>query len=1173
MRAARRCSAAIALGCWILGAACGDGVWADETEIFVSSAMVKPNVLLILDNSNSMDQDFLGNSVTSWATGSRSVEGRKALIDIVHTYANTMRIGLMTYRLPSADKRHLHNAEYFVSYQEKSYCPNPPPECADYCRTGSAASQAACQAACAGQNTLFDAAYLDEIIPHYAVGTEQRNRYCSLVYPKARRVPNPTSTAHYLYYKIPGTFYSGTNQGADFCYSSAYNPSETGGDSYACYNNKTDASDGYSGYSSGSMSGSFSPTDEDIALGFRDFGRRMAWTYAGQTWFANSSPGGGYLHVAINENDPSNDNQKNALLAKLATKENDESGYMACTSTSNPNACAYVVNAGLTPTAGTLRSALNYFKGEKDYQSNVNYTSPIQDWCQKHFVIYVTDGLPSVDQNGNTGTAANLMPEVLSKIDALRATTKKIGGATYTFDINIFVLGMGLTDEAKAQLDAMAVRGGTDVDGHAYYADNPSQLATALAQVFATVIERGYSFSTASVSSARLSDENFLYEASFEPVSGDPFWKGYLKKYSINEDGTLGNVLWDAGNVLKNTAAANRNLHSFKDGSLTPFTTTNMTPADLGVADQATADGIVHYIRGVAGSNPDNWKLGDIFHSHPITIGTPSYYYRDILDANSAFAAFRTSHERTSASGKRVIVVGANDGQLHAFKTADGAEFWSFLPPNLLPKLQYLAHQSHPTTQTHQYFVDGPVTVADVWLGTGSGAAKSASDWKTVGIFSVGRNDGDYTVAAPGVAATKYWSSSASCDAGLSHTYSATTNNYCGYYAFDFTGVTASNPGVIPGWTTPLIKPREADAPYLGEPWSRVAIGRVRDGGNERWIGFFGGGFHATECPDTGTCDGRGKGFFVVDLKTGEILWSYTRANNADMQYGIPASPALADTDNDGFIDSAYVGDMGGNMWRFNFCRKAMGTGTEVPDLNQDACSTGNWSGGLLITKIPATDKQPIYTQATLAKDANGDLWVYWGTGNKINPTGTEPSGYIYGVKPLACKDAGGNPSPCVRSDLGNLTSVNSTFCSTSDLKGWYINLPGAAEKVLAEPVAYGNVLYVTTYTPSQGGSGCSQAGTARLYALNIAASCIGGPGGVGSGALDASGTRSVVIGVGIPSAPIISLRPGSSSTPDIYVTTSGGGGQSANTARIDFNPPSLGSRTNMLYWRDRRIQ
>jgi len=86
------------------------------------------------------------------------------------------------------------------------------------------------------------------------------------------------------------------------------------------------------------------------------------------------------------------------LLAKLDPKENDENGYMSC-SKSNKNNCPYIISAGLTPTAGTLQSAIDYFQGSN---------SPIQYRCQRTFVVYVTDGLPSVDEDGDTDTADNL---------------------------------------------------------------------------------------------------------------------------------------------------------------------------------------------------------------------------------------------------------------------------------------------------------------------------------------------------------------------------------------------------------------------------------------------------------------------------------------------------------------------------------------------------------------------------------------------------------------------------------------------------------------------------------------------------------------------------------------------------------------------------------------------
>ncbi len=140
------------------------------------------------------------------------------------------------------------------------------------------------------------------------------------------------------------------------------------------------------GYSSYWFGGGFQPTDEDFALGFYNFGNRQDWQYSGRTWFANtSSSGQGFLHVAVADN-PSDNTQKNALLTKLALNENNETAYMSCT---GANTCAHIVNAGLTPTAGTFQSAINYLQGG---------TSPIQYWCQKNFVVFVTDGLPSVNE-------------------------------------------------------------------------------------------------------------------------------------------------------------------------------------------------------------------------------------------------------------------------------------------------------------------------------------------------------------------------------------------------------------------------------------------------------------------------------------------------------------------------------------------------------------------------------------------------------------------------------------------------------------------------------------------------------------------------------------------------------------------------------------------------------
>ncbi len=181
------------------------------------------------------------------------------------------------------------------------------------------------------------------------------------------------------------------------------------------------------------------------------------------------------------------------------------------------------------------------------------------------------------------------------------------------------------------------------------------------------------------------------------------------------------------------------NIYTYKSGALTAFNTTNITAANLGVSTTTRRNEVVGFIRGESTYNKDNWKLGDTFRSNPVTVGTPATYFKDTRDAAAAFATFRSNNVRSTANGKRIVVAGANDGQVHAFRTDSGAEVWSFIPPNVLTKLKDIAHKSHPTGLTHQYFVDGPISVADVWVGSGDGTVKSADDWKTLLVFGEGR--------------------------------------------------------------------------------------------------------------------------------------------------------------------------------------------------------------------------------------------------------------------------------------------------------------------------------------------------------------------------------------------------------------------------------------------------
>lgn len=835
---------------------------------------------------------------------------------------------------------------------------------------------------------------------------------------------------------------------------------------------------------------------------------------------------------------------------------------------------------GGTPLAASLNEAKLYLDAHKADDG-------LAGACRQKFAIVITDGADTYACSGNgTETQADMYKRRREAV----AKAKALANAGY----RLFVIGFGksMPDYLENTLHWMAYFGGTDnpltantgntsaydpsavtscgtsettgtcdgsstncfatsndpgnipLSGYAFIATDGDQIAAQLKLAFNIIREANYSFSQASVQLNRTVDENFIYEGTIQPISNDPFWYGHLRKYTINENGSRGSELWDAGTVLMNTSASVRNMKTYKTvgetGTIIDFTTANLTNADLAVTTDERRSEVVGFFRGESAYNIENWKLGDIFRSKPITVGTPSSYFEDIRDANHAFATHRSTHVRASSpySG-RVVLVGANDGQLHAFKTSDGTEAWSFIPPNLLSRLKMIAHNTHPTSLTHKSYVDGPVSVADAWVPetASSGTAKNASDWQTILLFGEGQGAG-----------TNLWSSSPCCDSGFNQTYTSTYQYYCGYHCLNVTSPLNSAlcgpTGSTSNWLRLGLSSSQA---YLGAPWSSPMIGRLLVNGNEKWVAFIGGGYSSPGAADSG------KGIFVFDLVNGNLLWSFTKANNSSLDNPMPATPAIVDVDNDGFIDTVYIGDVGSNMWRFKFCRATDGT----------SCGTSNWTGGRLFESNSSSGIRPVFTSASVAKDDIGNIWVYWGTGDKLDPTSPNAQ-----EKFFALKDTDFTSTRTI-SDIENITSEESTYSGSA--YGYYINLTGQGEKMLAEPTVFGGVVYFTTYTPPAGNDPCAQGGTAKLYGINYT---------TGAGALNIVGAepsetlpRSMTIGTGIPSAPVVSMRPGSDPTPDLYVTTSGGGGIDGQTQRANITPQSLINRTNILFWRDTRIE
>ncbi len=585
---------------------------------FIASG-VKPNILILLDVSQSMDEDFYGQAVGSYAPTSKSVIARIALQNMVAQLKQKANVGVMTFTLNSdvsqGDPYFIYNLMPFTSYQISSYCPSPTAAtlaaCQDYCVTGDSTDQSLCQSGCSQLNSSFSTNFTDLLLDPANGGypfndtTGIRAGYCAVAYPKLYAWQDPSggpiayhsaSDALYISPNGSGT-YPAWGTASEYGYCDNYSTAQNAPNSYNFYQNKSNQSDGGDnngnpgGYSNFFTSAQFQPTDSDWALGFYNFGVRQPFYYVGPTIFSGTSPSSsqGFLHVAVGDltgsaqfhvgvtNSDQYDNVYDILIPNCDDGTNCNSGtdgtpyagnpsdywnyktpYMLCSpSNGNYNTCPYLINAGNTPTAGALQSALNYLNGNYKY-SGSTVPTPITQPCQQNFIILVTDGLPDTTLAGQWGVngttnytaiAQQQAQAVLEELDGQsqpstlpagmtgwQNVTMKQNGTTYTFNVKTYVLGLGLTTLAKTNLDAMATAGGTagDNGGHAYYANSPAELETALQNITGSLFSGVSAGSSVSVlasqseNGANVLQGIFYTTKTFGSGNNSITWPGYL---------------------------------------------------------------------------------------------------------------------------------------------------------------------------------------------------------------------------------------------------------------------------------------------------------------------------------------------------------------------------------------------------------------------------------------------------------------------------------------------------------------------------------------------------------------------------------------------------------------------------------------------------------------------
>ncbi len=788
-----------------------------------------------------------------------------------------------------------------------------------------------------------------------------------------------------------------------------------------------------------------------------------------------------------------------------------------------------------TPLAETLYEAMLYYSAKPTkFGPPGTYTTPIEYSCQKNYVILITDGMSTKDDDIVLKSICNNGDCDGDGFEPANDPAKApydMGGSDYLDDVawymynkdlltdnpadaktigkqNVitYTIGFGLTggDAGAVKLLSEAAQNG---GGQAYLASDITGLSNALVKIFANIMADNTSFVAPVVP---VSPENKVFSGErvyigfFKPsITG--FWSGNLKKYGLKANNNTLQITDKDGNPATNLDG------SFKDNSISFWSTTvdggNVEAGGVGIQllNRTSARNIYTYLGNAAITDTSNafttananitttmLGVGDSTERDKLiryVYGEDSYnnstnkrgwILGDILHSRPQvvqYAKFSMSNEASCTANKTIIYVGGNDGMLHAYKDCNGEELWAFIPPDKLGHLRYL------NGPKHTYYVDG-TSKAYIFDKNKDGSI-SATDDKVILIFGE-RRGGQY------------------------------------YYALDVTDPNTPKfmwrigyDGLIKAGSTTVVTGSDTWFTELWETWSDPIIAKMKIGSAKKMAMFIGGGYDNNQDLEPlaiASADLKGRAVYAVEIadissaapsftNSGNKLWGYTNANNSSMTHSIPSTVSIIDVNDDTYIDRVYVGDTNGRMWRL--------------DVKGD---TPTWTGKLLFSSNSTTsEKRKIFYEPaiTLEVDKNNNPFemLFFGTGDREHPirtntNNTENPGQVdrmYAVKDKGkaytitetyltdvtddTLQASQTPSQinCLLSKLGwQMTGI--TGCDEQD--GWYIKLDlNTEEKVLASTTVFNKGAYFTTYSPNAETSTdvCTTGnrGTARVYAVH----------------------------------------------------------------------------------------
>lgn len=287
----------------------------------------------------------------------------------------------------------------------------------------------------------------------------------------------------------------------------------------------------------------------------------------------------------------------------------------------------------------------------------------------------------------------------------------------------------------------------------------------------------------------------------------------------------------------------------------------------------------------------------------------------------------------------------------------------------------------------------------------------------------------------------------------------------------------------------------------LGSVLGRPSIVRMANG---EWVAMFSNGYGVAAPPG-----GNAARLFIVRLSDGTLVKKISTVDSkeeAKAQSNGLSPPFPVDSNGDAIADLVYAGDLFGNLWKFDVSNTNPNTWDVVySDSGRPAplitvCASGDVAGPF---DCPLAQRQPITGRPVVGRGPGG-LSVFFGTG-KFFETGdnvasaTDPKQSFYGIfDPDTRKSTddriAGRSALTEQTIIDEVSSNGSQFRITSNTsvplnsRGWFMDLVSPvsgfeSERVVSDPILRGGRIIFTTLIPSR--DPCKAGGSSWLMELD----------------------------------------------------------------------------------------